>query len=70
MSTSLLSAISCPTVAPDPKTRFAVPLGSPISSNTSNRAIEERGVFELGLNTILFPAAKAGAIFHIAIKNG
>ena len=31
---------------------------------------EDKGVFELGLSTIQFPAAKAGAIFHVAIKNG
>ena len=69
ISTSLFSPISVPTSA-SPCSKLAHPFGSPASSNSSNKRIVDNGAFGLGLNTMLFPAASAGANFQTDIKNG
>ena len=70
ISTSGDEARRSPTVLPGPTTRLTVPFGRPTSSNISKSLIVESIVSELGLNTILLPAASAGASFQMAIRNG
>ena len=51
-------------------TILTTPSGKPESLiiSASNNAV--KGVVSAGLRTTVFPAAKAGAIFHAAINNG
>src|SRR6267378_4918040 len=62
--------ISSPTSEPEPRTRFRTPLGIPASSNISTMRTAVAGVKEAGLNTTVFPATRAGAIFQIGIATG
>ena len=70
ISTSSLSARVLPTTEPGPSTRFAQPFGRPTFSKISKRCTLESTQLELGLNTTLFPAARAGASFHTPISSG
>ena len=49
---------------------FTTPAGNPDSSmiSASFKAVSE--VVSAGFNTTVFPAARAGAIFHAAINKG
>ena len=49
---------------------FTTPAGSPDSSIISANFNAVKEVVSAGFKTTVFPAAKAGAIFHAAIKRG
>src|SRR5437870_8959193 len=53
-----------------PTRRFNTPGGTPDRSKISTSAAAVRGVVEDGLNMTVFPAAKAGAIFHAGMQTG
>src|SRR5690606_7943025 len=58
-----------PDLEPRPVTKLKTPLGRTSFSILANsKTLNE--VLEEGLNTIVLPAASAGAIFQAAIKNG
>ncbi len=52
-----------------PLTTLNTPAGSTWPAISASSTVE-RGVVSLGLRTIVFPAASAGAIFQIAMQNG
>ena len=49
---------------------FITPSGTPASSQSPAKNIAVSGVFSAGFNTMEFPIAKAGEIFHASIKKG
>src|SRR5699024_1050558 len=65
----LLDANGFPASTPKPFTTFNTPAGNKSPMISSNIKMEA-GVCSAGFNTIQFPAANAGAIFHVAIKIG
>src|ERR1039458_3348274 len=65
----LLDASALPISAPGPLTMFSTPRGT-ISPITSASLRSDHGVGLAGLITVQLPAAKAGAIFHAAIRVG
>ena len=65
---SVTSAL--PTLDPGPGRTDIVPSGSPASARISASRSSESGVSDAGLTTIVFPHARAGAIFHVAITSG
>src|SRR5437870_3474617 len=62
--------ISSPASEPDPSTRFKTPGGTPAASKISTTRTAVPGVRVAGLNTTVFPATSAGAIFHTGIATG
>ena len=59
------STIACPVEVPNPCTIFKTPFGKPASLQISPNKYAVIGVISLGLATTQFPAAIAGAIFHV-----
>ncbi len=55
---------------PSPVMMFTTPAGSPMSSSMSAKQSAVSGVYSAGLSTTVFPAARAGAIFHASISSG
>ncbi len=53
-----------------PLTRFQTPAGNPASCAISARMRAVSGLSSAGLCTIVHPAARAGAIFHVDSMNG
>ena len=53
--------MASPTVGPSPFTILKTPAGTPAASNTSAKRIAFSGAISVGFNTIVHPAAKAGA---------
>ncbi len=51
-------------------TTLTTPAGTPTSSSTRASASEVSGVSAAGLSTTVQPAARAGAIFRVAIASG
>ena len=45
-------------------------MGSPASSTISGNRLADSGVSSAGLSTTVQPAARHGAIFHVASMNG
>ena len=64
-----LDASGLPASAPNPWTTLITPLGR-ISAISSMNAMIATGVCSAGLRTTVFPAATAGANFHVAMSNG
>src|SRR5215210_4619324 len=62
--------MALPTTLPRPGTTFRTPGGSPHSFAYSANFRSDNAVFDAGLQTIAFPHASAGAIFHTAIISG
>src|SRR5262245_36169482 len=62
--------IASPTSGPVPWTTFSTPGGSPASAQSSANIVAVAGVISLGLPTTQFPAASAGAIFHVNKYSG
>src|SRR5918992_198796 len=62
--------ISSPASDPEPITRFITPGGTPAASKSSVMRTAVAGVIDAGLNTTVFPATNAGAIFQIGIATG
>jgi len=62
--------IAFPTTEPYPGTMLTTPAGNPASLNKEPMNKHVKGVISLGLKTTQFPAAKAGANFHVPINNG
>src|SRR5438132_14323284 len=62
--------ISSPASEPDPRIRFKTPGGTPAASKISTMRTAVAGVRVAGLNTTVFPATTAGAIFHVGIAKG
>ena len=58
------------TLAPGPGRTLRVPSGSPASVRRSASASAVNGVWLAGLTTAVFPQARAGAIFQLAITAG
>ena len=58
-----------PASGPKPVTTFNTPAGN-TSAISSIKIMMDVGVCSAGFTTTQFPAAKAGAIFHVAIKSG
>src|SRR5690606_21347786 len=54
-------ARAAPTVGPSPLTRLKTPGGTPASCSISAKIIASKGASSLGFNTIVQPAAGAGA---------
>ncbi len=52
-----------PTPGPSPLMRLNTPAGTPASSRISAKIIASNGAISLGFNTIVQPAASAGATF-------
>ena len=69
-ATSECSTIRSPTVRPGPLTTFSTPSGIPASSASFPSSIAVSGVSSAGLRTIVFPAARAGPTFQLAIGSG
>ena len=65
---SVTSAL--PTLDPGPGRTDIVPSGSPASARISASRSSESGVSDAGLTTIVFPHARAGESFHVAITSG
>ena len=61
--------IASPTGLPRPHTTLRTPGGSTWSESSASRSVDS-GVSSEGFNTMVLPAASAGAIFQIAIANG
>ncbi len=59
-----------PTVRPGPVRTLITPGGIPAAAASSATIREVSGVISAGLRTMVFPAATAGRIFHIAICSG
>ena len=59
-----------PASGPAPTTTFTTPGGRPAAMQSSASMRDVNGVISAGLSTIVFPAAMAGRIFHIAICSG
>ena len=53
-----------------PVTIFITPGGNPASQIRSPNLNNDKGVYSAGFITIVQPAHKAGAIFHIAVSRG
>ena len=53
-----------------PLTTFTTPSGTPASRQSSARRNAVKDVSSAGLSTTVQPAARAGASFHAAIRNG
>jgi len=68
MFTSSCRQIAPPTSAPGPVTTFSTPSGKPAASAARAISMEVNGVLDAGLRTTVFPAARAGPIFHAAIR--
>ena len=64
------SATIAPPIDPGPRMRFSTPGGRPASAKTSAIATDVRGVLLAVFQTIVFPAASAGAIFQTGIRIG
>ena len=62
--------ISMPISGPYPVTVFTTPEGKPTASISSMNAIVEAEVNSDGLITATFPAASAGASFHVNNNKG
>ncbi len=58
-----------PTAGP-PVTRLTTPAGTPASSSTLTKLIEDSGVSSDGFNTTVLPHTSAGMIFHDGIAIG
>ncbi len=69
LSTSGWLTISSP-VRPSPVTTLSTPAGRPASCASSARHSAVSGVNSAGLSRTVFPAARAGAIFHATISSG
>ena len=65
----LLEASGLPASRPNPFTTFRTPSGSRSPMRSISHMIEA-GVCSAGLSTMALPAARAGAIFHTAIRIG
>src|SRR5204863_8216994 len=63
-------ARAAPTAETGPARTHSAAGDSPASTRISARWSTDRGVYEAGFTTIVFPQARAGAIFHVAITNG
>src|SRR5512132_826928 len=59
-----------PTAEPGPGRTEIASAGRPASTRISARRSTESGVYEAGLTTMVFPHAKAGAIFHVEMTSG
>ena len=57
-------------LAPVPVTTLTTPGGSPASRQSSARRMVVSGVSSAGFRTIVFPQARAGASFQIAMFSG
>ena len=57
-------------VYPNPVTMLITPGGNPALLIRSPSIKAVKGVCSAGFKTIVHPAAKAGAIFHVIISNG
>ncbi len=62
--------ISVPTVLPGPVKMFSTPGGKPASFAISPNITALNGVYEAGLTTTVFPAAKAADAFQVNCING
>ena len=69
-STPGWSMIAWPTSRPLPITRLKAPGGSPAREMISASAHALPGTMSAGLITTQFPAARAGASFHVAMSSG
>ncbi len=56
--------------SPGPGTMLTTPGGRSACWQTSAKSSAESGVVDAGLRTTVFPAARAGAIFHDSISSG
>ncbi len=59
-----------PATLPDPVIRFTTPGGRPALSSRCIRYTADQGVSMAGLNTTVFPQARAGAIFRTGVTTG
>ena len=59
-----------PTIFPLPCTILSTPLGNPTSIHIFANSNADIGVISDGFATTVFPAANAGAIFHVNKYNG
>ena len=68
LSIPMCALIAAPAVLPNPVRMFTTPGGKPASwmSEAMRRAV--RGVHSEGLNTMVLPVARAGAIFQASIS--
>jgi len=69
-STPGCAVSAAPAPAPEPVTTFITPGGRPACSKSCASSSSDADVNSLGLITMVFPAASAGAIFHIASISG
>ena len=70
LSTRGSRTIAIPTWPPGPVTTLNTPSGRPASRVRSANLSAVSGVSDAGLSTTVLPAARAGAIFHDASRNG
>ncbi len=70
MRTSGWPIRASPATGPMPVMTLNTPSGMPAAVASAASISEVSGVSSLGLSTIVFPAATAGSIFHIAICSG
>ena len=70
LSTSGWAASASPAIAPGPGTTLTTPAGKPASMISSPSRSAVSGVCSAGLNTTVFPAARAGPSFQAAISSG
>ena len=61
IATSGCVLIAVPATGPSPFTRLKTPAGTPAASRISAKIMASKGAISLGFNTIVQPAAKAGA---------
>src|SRR5437867_10628443 len=62
--------ISSPASEPEPRTKLRTPGGIPASSKIWTIRTAVPGVSVAGLKTTVFPATRAGTIFHVGIATG
>ena len=65
ISISLCEDIASPTIGPSPLTKLNTPAGTPASSNISANKMAFKGAISDGFNTIVQPAARAGATLQV-----
>ena len=65
ISTSGCTDSWLPTPAPSPFTRLKTPAGTPASSSTSAKTIDDKGAISEGFSTQVSPASSAGITFSV-----
>ena len=70
LATSMCRASACPATSPSPFTTLKTPGGPPASTKSAASRRQLIGACSAGFSTTVFPAASAGAIFHVAMSSG